>query len=131
MSHPPIVCPKDGVLMEKVDLVGGVEVDHCAACGAVWLDADELERVLAVDGAAPRIDIGGDGAVPRGFLVGPMVCPRDRRPLITQVDPVQEHVHFEACTACGGMLLDAGELSDLGEVTMRERVRGFIRRMRG
>ena len=115
--------------MEKID-ASGVEVDHCAACGAVWFDADELERVLAVDGGAMRIDCGGDEGLPRGFLVGAMVCPRDRRPLITQADPEQDHIHFEACTGCGGVLLDAGELSDLSERTMRERVRGFIRKLK-
>lgn len=128
MTHAPILCPKDGARMEKIT-VAAVEVDHCPACGSVWFDADELDRVLAVDGAAPRIDRGGDEHVPRGFLVGSMVCPRDRRPLIRQVDPEQDHIHFEACTGCGGVLLDAGELSDLHELTARERLRGFIRRL--
>jgi Zn-finger nucleic acid-binding protein len=130
MAHERITCPKDGVLMERID-AGGVEVDHCAACGAVWFDADELERVLAADGAAMRIDLGGDKGTPRGFLVGPMVCPRDRRPMISQIVAEQDHIHFEACTRCGGVLLDAGELSDLRERTMRERVRGFMRRLKG
>jgi Zn-finger nucleic acid-binding protein len=126
-----IYCPKDGVLMERLP-VAGVEADRCAACGSVWLDAREVELVLGVEGAADRIDAGpGDPDHPKGFLVGRKVCPRDRRALVTIPDPEQPHITTELCMTCGGVLFDAGELKDLSQLTLRERLRGLVRKIKG
>jgi Zn-finger nucleic acid-binding protein len=35
---------------------------------------------------------------------------------------------IDLCRTCGGVLLDAGELKDLSEFTLAERLKGFFRR---
>lgn len=126
-----ICCPADGVLMERLP-VAGVEADRCPTCGRVWLDGRELERILETPGAATRLDTGpSDPDGPRAHRIGRKVCPRDRRQLVTIPDPEQPHITTELCMTCGGVLLDPGELKDLSQLTLRERLRGLVRRVKG
>lgn len=114
-------CPKDATIMERIG-VGNFTVDRCASCGSMWLDALELPRVLARHDAVDKLDIGA--IIPRDAhppLDG-LRCPRDKSALIDMVDADQPHVHTSACTVCGGILLDAGELRDLAEFSLRERI---------
>lgn len=125
-----VYCPSDGSLMERIP-IAGIEADRCPVCGSLWLDGRELERILDIPGAAGTLDAGPsepDG--PRGHLIGAKVCPRDRRTLITIPDPEQPHVTTELCMTCGGVLLDAGELKDLSQLTLRERLRGLVRKLK-
>jgi Zn-finger nucleic acid-binding protein len=62
--------------------------------------------------------------------LGDLHCPRDRSPLINIVDLKQEHIEQNACTVCGGILLDAGELRDLSEFTLSERVKAVFAKFR-
>jgi Zn-finger nucleic acid-binding protein len=49
-------CPRCGVLMQPFNYAGdsGVILDKCPNCGGLWLDAGDLERVLAVVAASEQ-----------------------------------------------------------------------------
>lgn len=131
-DDPRLRCPKDATLMEKIG-VGDFEIDRCAGCGALWFDALELEKVLSGKKAGELVkglDIGVQGRKSGTRSVGEIVCPRDKSQLITIVDNQQPHIEELACTVCGGVLLDAGELKNLSEFTLGERVKGLFARMR-
>src|SRR5262245_31928335 len=84
---PRLRCPKDSTFMEKV-MVGGIEIDRCAGCGAMWFDAFELDKILAGEHAkdlVKKIDIGSTGRVAGGRALGAVVCPRDRTELLDVV----------------------------------------------
>jgi Zn-finger nucleic acid-binding protein len=115
-----IKCPRDGRSMERVS-VGGVEVDRCGGCGAMWFDALELDRVLAIKGGAKTLDLKNAGGTAMQIHEGRPQCPVDHSTLIDMSDLKQPHVRTDACTVCGGVLLDAGELSDLAEFSLGER----------
>jgi Zn-finger nucleic acid-binding protein len=117
-------CPKDSTLMEKVDL-GGTTADRCNRCGALWLDRGELERILALGQVAAALDAGPLQHQHPGHLAGARVCPRDQTPLREAPHPTQPHVRLDACPECRGLLLDAGELKDLSQFTLMERLRSF------
>lgn len=119
--NPPIDCPKCRAPMKHVR-VGEVLVDRCYACSGLWLDALEKEKLIAdrQSVAAADAPTGPHTTVTRGRLH----CPRDKSQLIEVRDPRQPHVCFESCTVCGGVFLDAGELKDLSERTLRERLLG-------
>lgn len=122
-------CPKDAALMAKVQ-VGQVTVDHCARCGGMWFDPYELERVIQNRKAAVDLDAGAarrqyEWSV---YRASTLICPRDKSELITVPDPRQPHVQIEVCRTCGGVLLDAGELKDLSEFTLSERLKAFLNR---
>lgn len=132
-------CPKDATIMEKIE-VGTVTIDRCGKCGAMWFDALELQKVLAFNAASKAVGRDTKHAPVRsidpeekrthttGRTPAGMVCPRDRSMLIDLVDQTQPHVQEKSCTVCGGILLDAGELQDLSEFTLKERIKGLFGR---
>lgn len=125
-------CPKDSTYMEKV-MIAGIEIDRCAGCGAMWFDALELDKILGSGMAkdlAKQLDIGTTGRPSGGRTLGELHCPRDRSMLIDVVDLTQEHVQEKACTVCGGVLLDKGELLDLSEFTIREKLKAILGKVR-
>lgn len=125
----PLVCPKCRGVMERVR-EQTIEVDRCVRCGGLWLDALEKERLLDLEGAARRVDHGRTPAADRHNQTTRIGCPRDHSAMIHMVDLEQPHVGFESCTVCGGAFLDAGELRDLDELTLRERLARFGRLLR-
>ncbi len=104
----------------------GVTIDRCAKCGALWLDAHEMEAIFAM-GAASQVDLGPFGKDKPNGPIAPLHCPRDHTLLVEVADKKQMHVLIMLCTDCGGKLLDAGELMDLSEFTMMERLRAALR----
>ena len=42
-----LACPRDGSTMRRIDHQG-VEVDVCLECYSVWLDAGEMEKIVAL-----------------------------------------------------------------------------------
>lgn len=127
-TDPRLRCPKDGTLMERQTIGGtqGVMIDRCSRCGALWLDAHEMERIFAI-GAAKTVDLGPFGRDKPNGPIAPLHCPRDHALLVEVADKRQLHVLIMLCGECGGKLLDAGELTDLSEFTMMERLRAALR----
>lgn len=128
-----IACPKCHVTMERLN-AGGTEVDRCVKCGGIWLDCGELDRIMKTKGGLKRV-IGGVDAGPatestRRHVLSGVKCPRDASRLITMVDRKQTHVEYEACTVCGGIFMDCGELKDLGQYTLGERLAGLLPKKR-
>lgn len=118
-------CPNCAGVMDRFELAQFC-VDRCPACGGVWLDASELERVKAIKGAAQRLDAGTRSRAGGSGTRQARRCPRDQSPLEARADAKQAHVIVDRCPACLGVFLDAGELRDLAEHTLAERIRGFF-----
>jgi Zn-finger nucleic acid-binding protein len=116
----PIECPGCGARMQRSS-IDGVEIDRCASCGGLWLDALEKEKLLESRTGVRKAD------APRPAHAPPsrrhIQCPRDHSRMIHLVDPVRTDVGFESCTVCGGVFLDAGELTDLSRRTLMDRFR--------
>ena len=47
-SDSKLLCPGCGSIMD-MESVGGIEIDVCLQCNGVWLDSDELERLMVLD----------------------------------------------------------------------------------
>jgi len=124
-----IRCPKDAALMERI-AIGSVVVDHCARCGGMWFDPYELDAALKSKEAPTLIDYGSAKHEYQWHVhrASDLLCPRDQSPLVTIPDPRQPHVQIDLCKSCGGVLLDAGELKDLSEFTLAERLKSFLHR---
>src|SRR5262245_45019683 len=86
-----INCPQWSKLMSQVE-AAGVRVDRCGACGGIWLDALEKDRLLASKGAAERIDTSP--LEPDAPVSGATTCPRDKSTLIRMVDRKKPQVRF-------------------------------------
>src|SRR5687767_13119972 len=46
-----------GMVMERVSVAAGVEVDHCARCGGTWIPREQAPRLRQVPAAALRATI--------------------------------------------------------------------------
>ncbi len=110
--------------MEQIR-IGEVTVDRCESCGGIWLDAGELDRLTVVKGAAQKLDTGRVFAQ-SGASSAVRNCPRDGSTLTSLAHHRQKHVIVDRCSTCMGIFLDAGELKDLSEFTLAERVRGLL-----
>ncbi len=125
--HRTIHCPRCMAMMDPQP-AAGISVDRCRSCGGMWLDSLELEKVVAAKGTGRTIDLGTPHKDPESMSVLPLKCPRDRSPLIIMTGQDQSHIKYDACTVCGGAFFDAGELKDLSEVSLVERLRGIWKR---
>lgn len=117
----PISCPKCDQPMRHVH-AEDVTVDQCPRCGGFWLDALELESVVTAR-AAGKLDTLRPASANRTASAKTLLCPRDKSHLITMNALNQPQVRYESCKICGGMFLDAGELADLGQLSVVERLR--------
>jgi len=120
-----IACPKCAAPMERVE-AAGVTIDRCRGCGGLWLDVLEKERLLKSKAGVAQADTGDPGVGSKLDEQTELYCPRDRSAMIHMVDPGQPHVGYESCTVCGGVFLDAGELHDLADFTLIERLRSML-----
>lgn len=120
-----IDCPKCHAHMVR-SIQGDLQIDRCPSCHGLWLDALERERILATPKLAQKLDSDPLPAAATRDDLRVINCPRDNSPMIAVSDPKQRHVRFEQCTVCGGAFLDAGELRDLSELTLIERIRTIL-----
>jgi Zn-finger nucleic acid-binding protein len=49
-------CPKCEVIELTMSDRAGVEIDYCAACRGVWLDRDELDKIIERSSISSPID---------------------------------------------------------------------------
>lgn len=106
-------CPHDHTRMEK-DRVAGVTTDRCNACGRLWLDDGEMQRLLGDGDTVKTADAGPFGKASTRAALGGHVCPRDGSELLEVKHPQRADVVIEVCPVCKGVLLDAGELRQIG-----------------
>ena len=104
----PIDCPRCFVRMDKVEAeVPGrrVVMDACPRCDGIWLDKDELGKILGnrrlSDYLTKRIGVKTES---------PLVCPRCGSLMDHEF---AEDVEVDACLNCAGLWLDPGELEEL------------------
>lgn len=110
----------------SVVMAGEIAADRCTACAGIWLDALELDKLLTERRAAKAIDHGPPADRQKLPQQRTYLCPRDRSHLIVLTDRSQRHIQYESCTVCGGLFLDAGELTDLDTLSLREWLRTFV-----
>jgi Zn-finger nucleic acid-binding protein len=129
MEDRLISCPKDAEPMHRITL-GAVAIDRCPACGGVWLDTGELralKHTMLEDQHRRTIEqLDALGTEEPAHRPEPLLCPRDHARMSVHRDPRQPHVELDVCTKCGGMFFDAGELADLSELTLGERLRRLL-----
>ncbi len=117
-------CPKCSGTLQVV-VQDRIEIDRCDACGGLWFDRLELERLRAVPGSA-AVDSGDPGVGRDHNRQSKTECPRCRTLMIPMVDLRQSHIWYESCPVCYGKWLDAGEFKDLSRETIFDFFRGLL-----
>jgi uncharacterized protein len=117
-------CPKCKSPMEPVTFEG-VTVDRCTSCQGIWFDANE-QKALKEKSGAEVIDTGDAAVGKRMDRITNYQCPRCHGTMIRMVDSGPHHIDYEACSACFGIYLDAGEFRDLKDSTISEYLAGLF-----
>lgn len=129
VDDPVINNPLTGTPMEKFQ-IGGVKIDRCPKTGAIWLDRGELAQLALMPAELKslirQLDRPTGEESPRRGHRGPLRSPRSGAKMMVVRDPEQKHVEFEVDPETGGCFFDAGELADLTEYTLKERLRSFF-----
>jgi Zn-finger nucleic acid-binding protein len=91
-----------------------VEIDYCPDCGGIWLDAGELEQLLA--------DADRSRALLESFMIDPenpekkRKCPIcDKKMAKVVVGNDQPPLLIDKCVRGDGIWFDAGELDEIIE----------------
>jgi Zn-finger nucleic acid-binding protein len=111
MRKAAVQCPKCEDATLAATQIRDIEVDRCPSCHGVWFDEAELPHLLSFDHRSLTPLEGGRDR--RGFTEKHGDCPRDRTPLLRVYSAQNPAVVVDACPACRGIWLDAGELDQL------------------
>lgn len=122
-----IKCPKCGVTMTPIT-AGDITVDRCEKCLGIWLDEGERLKLLKDRRLVAEVDTGDEAVGEQHDGIRQIDCPHCRVPLFHVTDRAQKHIGFEFCRQCHGSFLDAGELRDLSEFTISERLKALFGR---
>ena len=102
------VCKNAMITLELED----VEIDYCAGCGGIWLDAGELELLLGEPGTAR--DLLDSFKVDSAHAEGARKCPIcDRKMQKIIVDSSVPAMLVDKCGRGDGLWFDKGELRDI------------------
>jgi Zn-finger nucleic acid-binding protein len=89
-----------------------VEVDYCAVCKGIWLDAGELELLFGDREAAEALlSIGSPVELPASEA--PRKCPICDTVMTKEATTEDPPVIFDHCPNADGMWLDHGELETI------------------
>ncbi|MBN2446362.1 MAG: zf-TFIIB domain-containing protein [Phycisphaerae bacterium] len=116
-------CPRcENVEMGR-ETVEGVEIDRCPTCQGIWLDAHELEKLVA---APPRELLREDRHFAPHADAGEaqLSCPRCTGSRLIKLNSrLRPGTIIDSCTVCYGNWLDAGELTRLTGAGLAGRLR--------
>jgi hypothetical protein len=99
-----VTCNKPMVVLELQE----VEIDHCLACGGIWLDAGEIELLVdsrpKADGLLAQL---GEG---RNRQPGKRKCPICLKKMEIIIIGPEDKVRIDHCRKNHGLWFDRGEL---------------------
>ncbi|HAI13923.1 MAG TPA: hypothetical protein DCM28_19625 [Phycisphaerales bacterium] len=121
-------CPKCQNTMREVDFEG-LTIERCECCKGLWFDLHECKKLIAIKGSE-IIDAGSPSVGEEHNKLGVYDCPKCLHRMSQMVDHQQPHIWYEQCPGCGGVYLDAGEFSDLKDVTVMDMLKGWFAKPR-
>jgi Zn-finger nucleic acid-binding protein len=123
-----VTCNEPMVVLELQD----VEIDHCLACGGVWLDAGEIE--LLVDGKPESDKLLAQLGERQSRRPGKRKCPICLKKMeIINMGPKNE-VQIDHCRKNHGLWFDRGELETvltIFDIDNHSAVHGILKSMFG
>ncbi len=121
-----MLCPKCAATMETVTFAE-IEVDRCTGCKGLWFDALEADKLKESPGSEA---IDAPPPTPQGpeSTTDPILCPKCHTQMIRMVVHGQPHIQYESCKVCYGSFFDAGEFTDMKELTVVEWLKSLMPR---
>ena len=111
-------CPRTGTQLKEVE-IGGIKVDISEACGGVWLDNFELKKFDEVRESAGQqlIELMSQYRSDDIDLSQRLSSPRHPEVvMMRRFFSPKRLIEIDECPQCGGIWLDAGELTKIREL---------------
>ena len=119
-------CPKCGGNMEQVRYGANDRViNRCEECGGLWFKPIDLTRLRRTF-KAEYLDIGSSKVGKQQNKVEDIECPVCGMKCDKVSDDEQKHIWYESCPNGHGVYFDAGELTDLSQETLSDKIKGWI-----
>ena len=119
-----MICPKCQSHMKAMPALP-IAAHKCEGCSGLWFK----DGHIAVDQAIEYAEIFDTEATKKDDFfnqVRDIDCPECAKPMSKMTDKTQFHIKYEMCADCRGIFLDEGELLDLSEFTLTERMQQAI-----
>ena len=120
-------CSTCGELLITIE-IESVEIDHCTACGGIWLDSGELELLL--EGVTNRDVLMASLTTHTGAAEEDRRCPICSKKLNKVMYGGGDKVMLDVCPRNDGLWFDRGELHDvikMGDFPANHRVYELIK----
>ncbi len=123
-------CPKCTGTLQQQRYGENIVVQRCDVCAGLWCMPDAIEAMKNTWMSEAVLDTGDPHIGSTLDKVGNITCPSGHGKLRRCTEPRQRHIDYEECPVCGGIYLDAGELTDLKHETILDRLRALFYRLR-
>ena len=111
-------CPRTGKALKSVS-INGVMVELSMGCGGVWFDQFELQKFDEIHEEAGSVLVKHmkEFHVPLTDPAARLKCPRDTDVvMMRRYYSPKRQIEIDECPRCGGIWLDAEELSGIREL---------------
>ena len=119
-------CPKCSSAMKLVEFGTDIRAQRCTGCRGLYCSRQMLELMRAEWQGDAALDTGSAVQGARNNEIRDIPCPGCGATMQRVADTQQSHVTLDACPACDGIFLDAGELSDLKSITLMDHLRRLL-----
>lgn len=121
-------CPKCQGVMESVAFGVDIKVNRCSSCAGLYCARQTLQRMRHEWLADSVLDIGSAAMGARQNEIRDISCPGCGTTMDRVHDQKQPHIILDVCSACDGVFLDAGELTDMKTVTLMDHIHRLLSR---
>lgn len=121
-------CPKCASAMAEIEFGTDIKVMRCAGCMGLYCKRSMLQQMRDEWLVETVLDTGSVAVGSRNNSIKDIQCP-DCCTIMEHVeDTEQAHILLDACPSCEGVFLDAGELTDMKNVTLMDKIRKLLAR---
>lgn len=123
-------CPACGGNLIANAFADKIAYSKCDACAGLLMTQTAFEQLKAawlsesvVDSEPPSIGLPVSNQTVKH-------CPQCHEEMTTMVDPEQSHVCLDCCASCDLLFFDAGEFTDLKQLTLMDYVWSFMAKLK-
>ena len=119
-------CPKCINVMAPAAFGTDIKIMRCPGCGGLYCERETRQRMRDEWLVDTVLDTGSAVVGGKHNHIKDIACPGCGATMGRSRDREQAHIRLDICTACDGVFLDAGELTDMKTVTLMDQARRVL-----
>lgn len=123
-------CPKCDGTLQPQQYAGEIEYAKCDGCAGLLMSElafEELRNTWLSESIVDPVPFPVGRAVDE---ITKIICPVCEAEMTTLVDPQQSHVCLDCCQSCELLYFDAGEFTDLKQLTLMDYIWSFLAKLK-